>query len=262
MTTDDAPQGAAVQAPSRDVARVLALLDASRHSLAALAAAVELASQRHVELVALYVEDLDLLRCAAFPFSCEIGAQSGLARPLTPEALEASIAHQLRRVRQALATAVAGRELRHRLEVSRGRIAAEALARSGPEDVLVLGKAGSTECWGKRLGTTSRRLIMEAPCSVLLWDEAHPFRRGPLRWLAAHEDDPARKGAVPSQPAWLASLFDGISPLALRHAAELERGLDRASAGGLLLRRCELEALLREDEQLVARVPLPILIIP
>ncbi|MFW3615502.1 universal stress protein [Billgrantia antri] len=262
MTSDDAPQGGAAPPASLDVVRVLAMLDASRHSLAALAAAVELASQRHAELVALYVEDLDLLHCAAFPFSCEIGAQSGLTRPLTPAALEASIAHQLQRVQQALAAAVAGRDLRHRLEISRGRVAAEALTKSGPDDVLVLGKSGTTERWGKRLGSTSRRLILEAPCSVLLWDESHPYRRGPLHWLAASESSLAQAGGAPSLPPWLASLFDGASPLPLQHAGELERTLDRANAGGLLLHRGELEGLLAEDEQLIARVPLPILIIP
>ncbi|WP_162622984.1 universal stress protein [Billgrantia lactosivorans] len=259
MTNDEAPRRGEPQAPSLDVARVLALLDASRHSLAALAAAVDLASQRHVELVALYVEDLDLLSSAAFPFACEIGAQSGLTRPLTPDSLQASIAHQLQRVQQALAAAVAGRDLRHRLVVSRGQIAAEALSRSGPGDVLVLGKAGTSERWGKRLGSTSRRLIMEAPCSVLLWDESHPFRRGPLRWLAAGE---AREDVVPSLPAWLASLFDAVSPLPLAHAGELEKALGHAQAGGLLLHRSELESLLKEDEALIARVPLPLLVIP
>ncbi|QOR39113.1 universal stress protein [Billgrantia diversa] len=262
MTNDDAPQGGGPQAPLSELVRVLALLDASRHSLAALAAAVNLASQRHVELVALYVEDLDLLSCAAFPFSCEIGAQSGLTRPLTHDSLESSIAHQLQRVQQALAAAVAGHDLCHRLEVSRGRIAAEALGKAGPGDVLVLGKVGTSERWGKRLGSTSRRLILEAPCSVLLWDETHPFRRGPLRWLIASEDDQMQEAAAPSIPAWLASLFDGAAPLPARHAGELENKLASADAGGLLLHRSELENLLKEDESLIARVSLPILVIP
>ncbi|MGR4068020.1 universal stress protein [Billgrantia sp. C5P2] len=262
MISDDAPQGNGSQTPLLDVARVLALLDASRHSLAALAAAVDLASQRHVELVALYVEDLDLLRCAAFPFSCEIGAQSGLTRPLTPDSLENSIAHQLQRVQQALAEAVAGRDLRHRLEVSRGQIAVEALTKAGPGDVLVLGKAGTSERWEKRLGSTSRRLILEAPCSVLLWDETHPFRRGPLHWLATREDDRVQEEAPPTIPGWLASLFDGAAPLPVSHAGALERALANAHAGGLLLRRSELASLLEEDGEVIGRVPLPILVIP
>ncbi|MCE9681010.1 universal stress protein [Halomonas alkalisoli] len=239
-----------------EIARVLALLDASRHSLAALAAAVNLASSRQAELVAVYVEDLDLLSCAAFPFSCEIGAQSGVTRPLTVDTLEATIARQLQRVHQALERAVAGRELRHRLEVSRGPVAGEALAKAGPEDVLVLGKAGTTERWGTRLGSTSRRLILEAPCTVLLWDERHPFRRGPLRMLSREQSSGAQ--AIPD---WLTTLFDGFSPLPIRHARELENQLAHADAGGLLLHRAELAQLLNEDPELLANVPLPIVVV-
>lgn len=242
--------------PILEVARVLALLDASRHSLAALAAAVDLASSRQAELVAVYVEDLDLLSCAAFPFSCEIGAQSGVARPLTADTLEASIARQLQRVHQALERAVAGRSLRHRLEVSRGPVAGEALAKATPADVLVLGKAGTTERWGTRLGSTSRRLILNAPCTVLLWDERHPFQRGPLRVLSQGQSNGA--GELPD---WLTALFDGLSPLPIRHARELESQLAHANAGGLLLHRAELEQLLDEDPDLLANVPVAIVVV-
>ena len=242
--------------PMLEIARVLALLDASRHSLAALSAAVDLASNRQAELVAVYVEDLDLLSCAAFPFSCEIGAQSGVARPLTADTLEAGISRQLQRVHQALELAVAGRSLRHRLEVSRGPVAGEALAKAGPGDVLVLGKAGTTERWGTRLGSTSRRLILEAPCTVLLWDERHPFRRGPLRVL--NQGQPT---GADTMPDWLTALFDGLSPLPIRHARELENRLARDDAGGLLLHRNELEALLDEDPELLANVPVPIVVV-
>ncbi|MCG6657003.1 universal stress protein [Halomonas campisalis] len=247
----------ATEPPPPEAARVLALLDASRHSLAALAAAVDLASSRHAELVALYVEDIDLLTCAAFPFSREIGAQSGLARPLSVDALEAGIARQLARIHQALEHAVAGRELRHRLEVRRGQVASEALANAGPGDVLVLGKAGATERWGTRLGSTSRRLILEAPCTVLVWDDRHPYRRGPLRLI----DGGQAPLSAEDVPDWLAALFDGLAPLPVHHAGELERMLDRADAGGLLLHRPELTRLLDEDPQLLARLPLPLVVV-
>src|SRR5690554_7394595 len=131
MSRDETPQQLLT------TARVLVLLDASRHSLAALAAAVELACRQRAELVALYVEDTDLLHCGAFPFACEIGAQSGLSRPLTSTSLEANIDQQRQRVQQTLRAAVAGRQLKHRLEVSRGEIVAAALALAQPGDVLI-----------------------------------------------------------------------------------------------------------------------------
>ncbi|MGQ4880031.1 universal stress protein [Billgrantia sp. LNSP4103-1] len=242
--------------------RVLVLLDASRHSLAALAAAVELASQRHAELVAFYVEDLDLLSCATFPFSCEIGAQSGLTRPLTPDSLEAGIARQLQRVHEALAGAVAGHRLAHRLEISRGQVANAALSMARASDVLVLGKAGNSEHWGARLGSTSRRLVMEAPCAVLLWDERQTGKRGPLRWLGTSpEDERPRQTASSALVEGWSPLFDGSASLPVSHAGDLERVLAHADTGGLLLRRDELMRLLREDPELIARVPLPIVVI-
>ncbi|WP_187774599.1 universal stress protein [Billgrantia pellis] len=247
------------QAPLLNGARVLALLDASRHSLAALAVAVDLASRQQAELVALYVEDTNLLACAAFPFSCEIGSQSGTTRPLTHASLEATHARQLQRVNRALSAAVAGRHVRHRLDVRRGQVASEALTRAGPADVLVMGKAGATERWGRRLGSTSRRLILEAPCAVLLWDERHPLRPGPLRWLAQATAEPDVAATIPEP---LISLFDGVAPLHTHHAEELASLLAQAEAGGLLLHRAELALLLDEDTDLLARVALPILVVP
>lgn len=270
MTTDDAleddpnvPDSGGM--PPRKAARVLALLDASRHSLGALEAAVKLASQGQTELVALYVEDVDLLTCAAFPFSCEIGAQTGLPRPLSPASLETSIALQLQRVHRALAVAVAGRSLPHRLEVARGQVATAALTMAGPDDLLVLGKAGATERWGTRLGSTSRRLIMKAPCTVLLWDERHSFKRGPLRWLqdpTAGTNGAAGPVASAGMAEWLSALFETGTPLPLCRAGELSRRLAHTDAGGLLLQRHELESLLNEDAEWLARVPLPILVVP
>lgn len=246
-----------VEPTAQELARVLALLDASRHSLAALAAAVDLASRRHAELVALYVEDIDLLSCAGFPFSREIGAQTGLSRPLSTTSLEVTLARQLNRIHQALESAVAGRDVRHRLEVSRGQVVAEALEKAGPGDVLVMGKAGMSERFGPRLGSTSRRLLLEAPCTVLVWDERHAFHRGPLR-LIDHGQIPVEAGVVPD---WLAALFDTVTPLSVHHAGELERLLARSDAGGLLLHRAQLTRLLDEDPEVLARIPLPVVVV-
>ncbi|MFC3284574.1 universal stress protein [Litchfieldella rifensis] len=243
-------------APS--TARVLALLDASRHSLAALSAAVDLAASRQAELVALFVEDLDLLRCAGFPFSCEVGAQSGMARPLSLRGLETSLERQVQRIHQALDAAVAGRELRHSLKVSRGRVVAEALALAGDDDVLVMGKAGASGQWGVRLGSTSRALILEAPCPVLIWDEIHPLQRGPLLVVSDQQH--------PEPPAlgWLADsgLFDTLERLSVADALALEHRLAHARRGALLLDRTQLKHLVDEDSELINRIPIPIVVVP
>ena len=233
--------------------RVLALLDASRHSLAALQAAVELAVQRRAELLALYIEDQDLLHSAGYPFALEIGARSGLARPLTPPQMQATMARQLQRARVALEAAVAGRNLTHSLQVGRGRVVAAALAVAGPDDLLVLGKAGlSAHCGGARLGSNCRALILQAPFAVLLQDERYPLRTGPLRVLS--EPVPEALLALP--------LFDGIERLTVQGALHLERVLAPARSGALLLHRAELQQLTGEDPELLARIPVPVIVVP
>lgn len=238
------------------VPRVLALLDASRHSLAALSIATDLACSRHAELVALFVEDRDLLSCADFPFSCEVGMSSGMARPLSPSALEASLSRQRESVRQALSAIVAGREIRHSLKVSRGRVIAEALALATSSDVLVLGKAGGSSQWGGRLGSTSRVLMLKAPCTVLLWDTTYPMEQSPLLVMG--------EGGYSAIPEWLANspLFDGVVRLTEMSASSLERRVAISPYGALLLHRSQLARLVDEDPELMARLPMPIIVVP
>lgn len=240
------------------VARVLALLDASRHSLAALTAAVRLAERQDAELVALYVEDQDLLHSAAFPFACEVGAQSGLVRRLTAPSLEATLARQAERVGRDLELAVAGRRLRHSLHVSRGRVVKEALAFATPGDIMLLGKAGLAGRFGARLGATGLGLLLAAPCPVVVWDEAGtPAQPGPLRLLV----DPAA-GERPPVPTPLSALFDGIEPLPRSDATALARRLSVCRGGALLLHRDELRSLLAEDPDWLSRLSLPVVVVP
>lgn len=229
--------------------RVLALLDASRQSIAALAAAVELASRGQAELLALYVEDQDLLDAAGFPFSREVGGRSGLARPLSADSLASSLRHQRLRADEALRRAVAGRDIKHSLQVSRGRVVSETLALAGPGDLLVLGKAGLAGQWGVRLGSTSRALLLRAPCTVVIWDERQPLQTGPLR-LYGDAEPLAR----------LALIFQGLEHLGTMSAAALEQHLARVRGGALQLRREALQALFHEDPDLLGRIPVPLVV--
>lgn len=254
----DAP-GAGSAGRDVRVVRVLTLLDASRHSLAALAAAVDLAAARHAELVALFVEDQELVSSAGFPFAREIGAVSGRVRRLSRDDLVAGQARQARRVTEALEAAVAGRELRHELRVTHGRIVSEAQALAGPGDVLMLGKAGFSGHWGVRLGSTSRALMLEAPCTVIIWDERLPLARGPLRTLA----EPGVQAHAPTEiPEGLARLFEGEEVLEASDARDLEHRLRRESRGALLLHRPRLARLAEQDPDLLARLPIPVIVVP
>jgi hypothetical protein len=128
-----------------------------------------------------------------------------------------------------------------------------ALALAGPDDLLVLGKAGlSAHCGGVRLGSTCRALILQAPCTVLIHDERHPPQTGPLRVLS--EPVPEQLLALP--------LCDRIERLYLNDARSLERKLATARSGALLLRRAELQQLAGEDPDLLARIPVPVIVLP
>ncbi|MDR5901982.1 universal stress protein [Halomonas icarae] len=259
MTPD--PENPSAVALSVEMLRVLTLLDDSRQGVAALEAAVLLAEQVSAELVALYVEDQNLLQCAGFPFSREIGASSGVVRPLSLERLESSLLHQERRVARALERAAAGRALRHRLQVSRGQVASEALAEAAPGDVLFLGKAGLSARWGSRLGSTSRRLVLEAPCTVVIWDERHPPTPGPLRYFRG--EAPALPwGETPREAVRWHPLFVGREELASMEAPALEAFLGQARRGALAMTRERLILLLEQDAELLARIPVPIVVVP
>ncbi len=237
-------------------ARVLSLIDASRHSLAALSAAVDLASRRRLELVGLFVEDLDLLECAGFPFAREVGAQSGLSRPFSSQRLQADLDRHARRAAQALAGAVAGRDVRHRLQVSRGGVASEALALVGAGDVLVVGKAGLSGHWGVRLGSTSRALVLAAPCTLIIWDARCPVRSGPLHYLG---QPPSERDALFER---FQGLIESVEPLPEMGAEALVRLLSRTRSGTLMLPRAALVALISEDPDLLARLPVSIFVVP
>ena len=61
--------------------RILVALDASPYSHAAIEVATILAADLRAELQALFIEDIDLLRLAALPFTREVDETSASMRP-------------------------------------------------------------------------------------------------------------------------------------------------------------------------------------
>jgi nucleotide-binding universal stress UspA family protein len=87
------------------IRRILVALDASRHSLAALEAAAELAARLKAELAGLFVEDINLVRLAGLPFAREIRYPSATIQQLDSPRLEQELKVQATRMRRALAAA-------------------------------------------------------------------------------------------------------------------------------------------------------------
>lgn len=170
------------------VRRVLVAVDASACGRAALAAAAALASGAGAAVVALFVEDEDLLRLAALPRAVGFLGPGG-ARPLDP----VSMARALRGVGEALRREVEDLAGRARVPASfravRGRVAPSIVAAARDVDVVVLGRRG-TGAGGAGLGATARAVATAAGAVLLL--DARDRVEGPV--IVA--DDGGPDGAV------------------------------------------------------------------
>ncbi|WP_228257441.1 universal stress protein [Marinobacter sp. NP-4(2019)] len=151
--------------------RVLVLLDGSRMSYAALNAAADIAACTGADVLGVFVEEQNLLRSAGYGFAREVGAASGISRPLDVTILERRMQRLAMEVKEALARAVSSRGRSHELSVARGRVVDEVLTLVSPQDLLVLGRVGWSSVPGSRLGSTARGLIRKSPSRVLLWSE-------------------------------------------------------------------------------------------
>lgn len=175
------------QASSGNGGRILILLDGSRPSLSALEVAAQMARARQAEVLGVYVEEVSLLRSAGYGFTREVGASSGLVRPLDAEALQARMRARADQVRRALQKALAPGGDGQVLVQCRGTVADEVLNLLKPQDVLIMGRVGWSGLSGVRLGSTARRLVGQAPGEVLLWTEPRQRPRSCVVALLNHD---------------------------------------------------------------------------
>jgi nucleotide-binding universal stress UspA family protein len=155
------------------VRRILVALDASTHSLAALAAAVELAAAMEAELEGLFVEDVNLLRLAALPFAREVRHTASL-EALDSARMERALKAQAAQAREALAAAAGRAQVHWSFRVVRGEVAQEVLQAAAQADLLTLGKQGRSRSPGARLGSTALRVALHAPGALLLVEHGAP----------------------------------------------------------------------------------------
>lgn len=150
------------------IRRILVALDASPHSLAALEAAAELAEQFHAELLGLFVEDVNLLRLAQLPFTHEVRFFTASRRRLESEEIERHLRTRAREMRRTFRVLLERREIHGTFRVTRGPVARELLAAATDADMIILGKAGWSPARRRRLGSTARTLVFEAPSMTLI----------------------------------------------------------------------------------------------
>ena len=122
--------------------RVVVAIDPRPQDRGALEAAAQLAGRLQAELVALFVEDIDLLHLAALPFAREIGFPSATARALDIEAMERSLRALAGDIQRTMAAIAARAPVPWSFRVTRGALMRELRAAAVPGDIVVTGALG------------------------------------------------------------------------------------------------------------------------
>lgn len=185
------------------VRRILVALDVSKHSLAALDAAVDLAARMEAELLGIFVEDLNLLRVAGLRGARQIRYPSATTEALDLAAMERDLRVRAEQARKALSAVAERAQVPWSFRVVRGQVASEVLAAALEADLLILGKAGGSLV-GRTVGSTARAAAAHAPRSLLFVEPGSLF--GPAI-LALHDGSTGSRQAL-SAAARLAKAAD------------------------------------------------------
>lgn len=169
------------------IRRILVALDASTHDLAALDAAVDLAERVKAEIEGLFIEDINLMRLAEFPFAQQLGLPTGLRLRLDAEVIEREMRALAEEARRTLEAAAARSEVRWSFRVVRGPVEVEMRAAAGGADLIVLDTASRPLTRHARLGSPAEGAARRSALPVLLLRG----RPGPVRSVVVAFDGSA-----------------------------------------------------------------------
>jgi nucleotide-binding universal stress UspA family protein len=157
------------------IRRILVAIDTSADSLAALAAAVELASALQAELEGMFVEDVQLLRLAGLSLTHRVDLLSAEVRRLEQREMERHLRIQAALARQALRSAAERRQLRWSFHTARGRVIPELRTAAERADLVILGVRGWSP--GRGPGSTVWSLLREPSTPIMVMGRAARFGR-------------------------------------------------------------------------------------
>lgn len=209
------------------VRRILVALDASRHSLAALEAAVKLAAKMNAELLGLFVEDAALLRLAEIPCARELLYFSAAEVPLSRASMESRLRVQSEQARKALAAAAQRAQVEWSFRTVRGDVSSEVLAAASDVDLLAMGKGGWSLDRKIRMGSTALALSTSSIPVLLLPEGGLPPNPS---LLVYYDGSPAAKRGLFAALQLEDAGMDGITVLLEAanedNASTLQREID------------------------------------
>jgi nucleotide-binding universal stress UspA family protein len=145
---------------------ILVAVDASPHSLAALAAAADLAALLGQKLHALYVEDINLLRLAGLPFCREVGSYTASVRLLDTRSIERTFERSAAAIQRSIERVTQTRRISYTFRVVRGGVTDALAAASQSATFVSLGRVGHSP--GRRIGSTTQMLLQRLERPLLI----------------------------------------------------------------------------------------------
>ena len=151
-----------------DVRRIVVALDAASGTAESLEAAAEIAARLRAELLALFVEDVNVLRSGELPFVRQVGVRSRIWRDFDAQSVEREMQARAAKARHLLEAAAARRRVAHSFRVVRGHVAREVAAAAAEADLLIVEGTSRPLSPHVRLVSTTRVAAQAAVRSVFL----------------------------------------------------------------------------------------------
>lgn len=246
-------------------ARVLLAVRGAARSDAPIDLALQLAVALEAELAGVFIEDSDLLRVAALPFTREVGRVTGALRPLDPGEVEASLRRQAEQVRHALADLTRSSQVKWSFRVARGKLPEAMLSSARRADIVVAGECRLQVRRGRGESMQTVTVVFEPGQSgVRTLTTALNLARGRVERLAILVPDAADLEGLRRQAAQAVQAAPEllrIATLPSREAAGLVRSVRQQSARALVLAPDSLHDGERQVRVLLEELPCPLVLV-
>lgn len=246
------------------VSRVLVAVDPSVHGCATMESAATFAVRLQAELVALFVEDLNLIHLAGLPFASEIDRSSGRTRQLDSKQMARALRVQAEQTRRALQRIGEQRKIRTSLKIVRGHYVAEALSAASTMDVSFLFRMGHNRkisamqpVWVLYDGSTGAQSALAMAKKLTVAEEndlvvllvAH--KNSVLAELQAEADERLGDRASSARFKYLAS----------NDLADLQQAVREEGGSLLLMARDNALLTARDAQQLIDAMDCPVVLV-
>jgi hypothetical protein len=138
---------------------ILVALDDACSDHETMETAAHLAADLHAELQGLYVQDVNVLRMAALPFTEEITTASGETRPIDEQSMERAMQNKAEQVRRLMEQTAASVQIRCSFSVARGRVPHCALLSTREVDLVLFGSRSHAPSVRPPLGVRTRSSV-------------------------------------------------------------------------------------------------------